>query len=65
MSAIAEELYAHLNANGTPNDSRTDELYREANGIPADAETDLEEVERWAFNVMNRKRAAEYWRSAQ
>lgn len=65
MSTIAEELYAHLSADGTPNDSRTDELYRKAKGIPADAETDLEEVERWAFDVMNRKRAREYWRDVR
>lgn len=65
MSTIAAELHAHLNAGGTPNDSRTDELYRKAKGIPADAETDLEEVERWAFDVLNRQRAREYWRTVK
>jgi len=59
---IADELYLHLTSdNGVPNDSRTDELYRKAKGVPEDTETDLEDVERWAFDTLNRKLAREYW----
>lgn len=65
MSNIAQKLIAHLAADGTPNDSRTDELYRKAKGISAHAETDLEDVERWAFDVLNRARSREYWRSTK
>lgn len=63
--SIAEELYLHLTADGVPNDSRTGELYRKAKGIPEDAETDLEDVERWAYATLNRKLAREYWASVK
>lgn len=52
-ATIRERLAAHLDGDGTPNDLTTNDLYREAHGLPEDAETDLEEVERWAFDLVN------------
>jgi hypothetical protein len=49
--SVRERLIAHLAGDGTLNDNTVDELYREANRIPADQETDLETVERWAVSV--------------
>ncbi len=49
FSSITSRLIAHLESEGgTMNDSTTDALYREANRIPDNVETDLESVERWA-----------------
>lgn len=50
--SIASRLTAHLTGDGTPNDNTTDALYREARGIAPDAVTDLEAVERWAFETL-------------
>ena len=55
---IKQRLVARLKGNGTANDNETDALYREAKRIPADAETDLESVERWAFNLFTSKEVA-------
>lgn len=53
MSDIIARLRAHLEGDGTPNDATTDLLYREAYGIPEKVETDLEAVEKWAFEMLN------------
>ncbi len=50
-SSVKERLIVHLAGEGTLNDNTVDELYREANRIPSDQETDLETVERWAVTV--------------
>lgn len=53
---IAERLREHLdNEDGTLNDGTVDDLYREWHRIPEGEETDLETVERWAFNVASGK----------
>lgn len=52
MKSIRDRLIAHLqNDNGTINDSTVDALYREANRLPEDTETDLEAVEQWAVGL--------------
>lgn len=61
MNSIHQQLYDHLSGDGTPNDNTTAELYRKAHRLPDDYETDLETVEHWAFEVLNAKRAREYW----
>ncbi len=50
---IEYALQQHLSGDGTANDDTTDELYREYYGIEEEDTTDLEEVENWAFNVVN------------
>lgn len=53
--SIRDELSQHLaSEDGTPNDDVTEALYRRAHSLPEDAETDLEEVERWAWRLLNR-----------
>lgn len=52
-ASIRQRLIAHLEGGGTANDNTTDELYREAYKIPDGVETNLEAVERWAFDVVN------------
>lgn len=52
-SSIRNLLRAHLDGAGTANDSTTEELYRLAHGLPEDADTELELVERWAFRTIN------------
>lgn len=51
LATIPVRLLAHLEAGGTLNDSTVDDLYRECHGTPAGDETDLEQVERWAWQV--------------
>lgn len=54
--SIRERLREHLlDVNNTANDSEVDSLYREANHIPIDEETDLEKVEAWAISLYNAK----------
>jgi hypothetical protein len=60
---IQQTLYSHLSRDGTPNDCTVTELYRKAHRLPDDAETCLEDVEKWAFEVMNSERARHYWSS--
>lgn len=52
--SVAARLKEHLQGDGTANDGTTDALYREAHRIPKDQDTDLETVEQWAFDVLNR-----------
>ncbi len=51
--SVTRRLRAHLAGDGTPNDDTTDDLYREAHGITDGRETDLEDVERWAWETVN------------
>ena len=50
-NSIKKLLSDHLAGDGTANDSTTEDLYRAAHRLPADAETDLEAVEAWAFSL--------------
>lgn len=53
-SSIACRLRLHLaSEDGTANDATTDEFYREWFSVREDQDTDLEEVERWAFEILN------------
>jgi hypothetical protein len=56
--SVMARLKEHLVGGGTMNDGETDALYREAHRIPEGDETDLEAVERWAFETANRGRKA-------
>jgi len=50
---IAAELTAHLsNEDGCANDCDTDALFKEWHNLPEEIETDLEEVEKWAFDTV-------------
>lgn len=51
MNEILAEARRHMEEeDGTLNDSRMEELYRLANGMDEDSETELEDVERWAID---------------
>lgn len=52
--SVAARLKEHLQGDGTPNDGTTDALYREAHRIPKGQDTNLETVEQWALDVLNR-----------
>lgn len=55
QQGIAKRLREHLGGDGTLNDGETDALYREWFRIPEGEETDLETVERWAFETASRQ----------
>ena len=52
---IRERLIAHLNGDGTANDSETESLYREAHKLNDNAEIDTETIEWWAWHTLNAK----------
>lgn len=52
-TSIAKRLADHLAGDGTPNDSETGDLYREAHGLNDGDDTDLESVEIWAWETVN------------
>ena len=54
MKTIAQRLTEHLEGDGTINDGDTDMLYREAHKLLDDEETDLETVEQWAMDTVER-----------
>ena len=50
---IRHDLVEHLAGDGTMNDGRTDDLYRESCDIPEGDDTDLEAVESWAVELVD------------
>ncbi len=51
---IIADLRKHLaSEDGRANDDETDNLFREWHSVSGSEETDLEEVEAWAFAMLN------------
>jgi len=51
---IVADVRAHLGSEAVcARDDKTEDLFREWHGIGSSEDTDLEEVERWAFELLN------------
>lgn len=49
--SITKRLEEHIRNGGTANDAIVGDLFREWHHLPDDWETDLTDVERWAFDL--------------